>query len=196
MAVKTQTREFCAQTRASLSRASAPQPDKLDLGLECLLLLSFGMKTKTLIEESMTEYPCLVQPRTTVLQALDLLQRNRVRHLPVVDKGRVVGVLSERDLKQAELLSDSMGMIVSDVMTPNPYCVKLGTPLAEVTEVMADRKLGSAVILNELGSVVGIFTTTDALHVLTQALKNGVPSQVKGAPIENFLMDLVKFKIF
>src|SRR3954470_12149021 len=105
------------------------------------------MSTKRRIEEHMTEYPSLTSGGASVLEAQEFMQQMGIRHLPVVEKGKVVGLLSERDLKQAELLSDSMTLVVSDFMTPDPYCVKVGTPLAEVVLRMAERKIGSAIIL-------------------------------------------------
>jgi acetoin utilization protein AcuB len=154
------------------------------------------MKAYSNIEETMTEYPCVVGPKTTVIQAMDLMQKNHLRHLPVVRDGQVVGVLSERDLKQAEILSDSMTMIVSDVMTPDPFCVPVGTALSEVAKTMAQRKLGCAVIVNGVGSVVGIFTTTDAMHVLSNVLSGQDHKKAASAPVESYLLDLLKFKIF
>ncbi len=168
----------------------------VEWALERLLLFIVRMKAYPKIEETMTEYPCVVGPQATVIQAMDLMQKNRLRHLPVIQDGRVVGVLSERDLKQAEILSDSMTMIVSDVMTSNPYCVRVGTALSEVAKTMAERKLGCAVIVNGLGSVVGIFTTTDAMSVLSNVLSGQDHRSVGTAPIESFLLDLLKFKIF
>ncbi len=122
------------------------------------------------IENFMTEYPTIASTRTTVTEAAEFMQKCKIRHLPVIEKGVVIGIVSDRDLKQAELLADAMSLVVADVMTAKPYCVKIGTPLAEVAREMANQKIGSAVVLNGLSQVVGIFTTTDAMRILAEML--------------------------
>src|SRR5579859_1531253 len=109
------------------------------------------MKVVNRIEEHMTEYPTVASGKTYVSEALELMEQFKIRHLPVVDRGKVVGIVSDRDLKKAEILSDSMTLIVSDYMTPNPYCVRVGAPLTAVAKEMAKRKYGSANVLNAVG---------------------------------------------
>jgi acetoin utilization protein AcuB len=127
------------------------------------------------IEEKMTEYPSIATRQTTVTEAAEFMRQLGIRHLPVVEKGKVVGVVSDRDLRQAQIYADSMHIVVSDVMTPEPYCVPVGTPIVEVASQMAKRKIGCTVVLNLAGAVVGIFTTTDGMRLLAEALK-GPPS--------------------
>jgi acetoin utilization protein AcuB len=129
------------------------------------------MSKVTHIEDKMTLYPTLTTRTTTVTEAWELMIRSGIRHLPVVERGKVVGLISERDLRQAQMLADAMHMIVADVMATEPYCVEIGTPLATVVGVMASKKLGSAVIVNKIGHVVGIFTSTDATRVLGELLR-------------------------
>jgi CBS domain-containing protein len=120
----------------------------------------------------MTEYPTVASGRTTVNEALDLMEQFKIRHLPVVDNGKVVGIVSDRDLKKAELLTDAMTLVVSDYMVPHPYTVRVGTPLSIAAREMARKKYGSAIVINALGAVVGIFTTTDALRILADLLSS------------------------
>ncbi|MDR3607865.1 MAG: CBS domain-containing protein [Oligoflexia bacterium] len=122
------------------------------------------------VENEMTEYPSIASPEMTVTEAAEYMAKYKIRHLPVVDKGKVIGVVSERDLRQAEILADAMTMLVTDVMAPDPYCVPVGTSLATVAREMAKKKYGCTVILNRLGRVVGIFTTTDGMRVLSGLL--------------------------
>jgi len=132
--------------------------------------ISLPMK-KNSIENYMTEYPTIASPRMTVTEASEYMQKCGFRHLPIVDKGEVLGIVSDRNLKQAELLADAMTLVVADVMTPKPYCVRVGTPLAQVARHMARERIGSAIILNSFQKVVGIFTTTDAMQVLANILE-------------------------
>jgi CBS domain-containing protein len=139
------------------------------------------------IENRMTEYPATAAPRTGVTAAIALMRKHAIRHLPVVSKGKVVGIVSDRDLRQAEILSDSMQLLVSDVMTRKPYCVKVGTPLMDVAAVMAKRKLGCAIVLDRENRVVGIFTTTDGMRVLSEVLKSGSQTSTGAARLEKLI---------
>ena len=72
------------------------------------------MKPSKRIEEHMTEYPSLANGRTSVLEAQEFMKEMGIRHLPVVENGKIVGIISDRDLRQAEILTDSMVLVVSD----------------------------------------------------------------------------------
>lgn len=97
-----------------------------------------------------------------------MMQALSIRHLPVVDGERLVGIVTERDMRMLEGCGVSpLETRVRDAMTPEPYVVDVKTPLATVAKHMADRKLGSAVIMDD-GRIVGIFSTTDALRVLAE----------------------------
>jgi acetoin utilization protein AcuB len=67
----------------------------------------------------------------------------------------------------------AQAMKVEDVMTPHPYTVTPGAPLDEVASAMSRRKIGSAVVV-EGGRVVGVFTTVDALRLLSALLAEEV----------------------
>lgn len=147
------------------------------------------------IEEHMTEYPTLASENTPVMEAIEYMQKTGVRHLPVVENEKVIGVVSERDLKQAEILTDSMQLLVCDVMTANPYCVRVGTPLSAVAETMAIHKYGCVVVLNSHNQVVGIFTTTDGMLLLSKILASGHWKEAKEWNIEKFLKGDTLFAI-
>ncbi len=145
------------------------------------------MTTVKRVEEGMTDYPCTANEKTTVTEASELMKRAQIRHLPVVKNGQVIGVVSERDLRQAEILSDAMTLVVSDVMTPDPYCVQVGTPLADVARVMARQKYGCTVVLNRMNRVVGIFTTTDGMRILSQLLDSKGTEHLKLVTVDELL---------
>ncbi len=122
------------------------------------------------IQEYMTKSPHGIDPHEPLAVARSRMRELKVRHLPVRSGGKLVGVLTERDL---DLLSgfksiDSNSTKVGDVMVSDPYCVKPAATLKEVATTMAENKYGSAMIVNENGEVVGIFTDTDALKALAK----------------------------
>ena len=102
-----------------------------------------------------------------------------MRHLPVLDGGRIVGIVSERDL---QLLETLRGVRPADVrveaaMTPDPYTVSPQASLSVVANEMARHKYGAAVVA-ERGRVLGIFTAVDALNTVVELL-----SRVEGQPL-------------
>ncbi len=126
----------------------------------------------TLVGSVMTKDPQSIGPNEPLEAAREMIKKLRVRHLPVNWGGKPVGVLSDRDVA---LLADLCSMNfkntnVKEVMTPDPYCVGPETHLKDVVEEMADRKIGSALVVDETGKLVGIFTYTDALRTLAKCL--------------------------
>lgn len=119
----------------------------------------------------MTKSPVVVDRATTMAHALRIMDEQGFRHLPVTAGGKLVGVVSERDLKIVENMHgiDSGLCIVGDFLLGAPYTVAPGAPLGEVVRTMADHKYGSAVVVED-GAVVGVFTTTDALRALAAVL--------------------------
>ena len=98
------------------------------------------------------------------------MHEHRIRHLPVLDGGRLVGVVSERDVTWlASLGTDPSTIQVSEAMSDIPYLVRASADAREVVQKMHDEKLGSALI-EEDGKPVGIFTTTDALQLCADLL--------------------------
>ena len=124
------------------------------------------------IGKYMTPSPHSIGRDQTLSTALALMRRYDVRHLPVLDGGRIAGVLSQRDVLFVEALRDvDPAMVkVEEAMSPNVYAVGLETPLVEVLAEMADHKYGCVFVV-EATRVAGVFTTVDALRVLVAALR-------------------------
>ncbi len=129
------------------------------------------MKTIPAVGKYMTTTPRLLGPADTLSTAHELMKSLGIRHLPVCEGDRVLGVLSDGDLLRAESLRDAdpTRIKATDVMTPNPYTVSPQAPLDEVVKEMAAKKLGSAVIVDN-DKVVGVFTATDALTAFAELL--------------------------
>lgn len=120
------------------------------------------------LERYMTRHPHAVRVDETVAAAGALMNRYGVRHLPVLDGAALVGVLSERDVRLAT--SANIGRLkVSAVCVDDPYAVDVDTGLFIVAQAMAEKHIGSAIVLDH-GKVVGIFTTTDACRALAETL--------------------------
>jgi acetoin utilization protein AcuB len=127
---------------------------------------------KHTVQEFMTVAPVVIGTKRTLADAHRIMRERSIRHLPVVDGGALVGVVSQRDLYLLETLEavDPATETVEEAMTTDPFAVSPGAPLDEVAAEMAKRKLGSAVVVDR-GSVIGLFTTVDALRALATLLR-------------------------
>lgn len=106
--------------------------------------------------------------------AASKMREHHIRHLPVLHGGRLVGILSDRDLAMVESLPgvDPHTVVVGEAMTQDPYAVPPGTPVAQVLREMAEHKYGTAVVM-DADKPIGIFTTVDALRLCAKLLDPG-----------------------
>jgi acetoin utilization protein AcuB len=121
-----------------------------------------------LIGEVMTTIPVRVEETASLETARRMMERYGVRHLPVIKEGKLVGVISERELNVALAIarSHTLEVTVQSAMQSPAFQVEKSVPVADVVERMAKEKFGCAVISDRDG-IRGIFTTTDALVLLT-----------------------------
>jgi CBS domain-containing protein len=130
------------------------------------------MPRHTVVARFMTADPIAISSDRTLAEAHRVMRENGIRHLPVVDGGQLVGLVSQRDLYLLETLQgvDPDEERVEEAMTAEPYTVAPDASLEEVASTMAERKYGSAVVV-AAGDVVGLFTTIDALRALATVLR-------------------------
>lgn len=124
------------------------------------------------VGEVMTAHVHVIGMESGLSEARTLMAEHGIRHLPVMDGRNVVGLLSERDLSKLEgfpMLSMS-SVTVPDAMSTLPYVVEPDTPLVDVLRTLLEQRLGSAVVTDTNGTVVGIFTATDAIKLLLETL--------------------------
>jgi acetoin utilization protein AcuB len=123
------------------------------------------------VRDYMTRAPLTIGADRTLTEAHALMRGHRVRHLPVLSSGTLVGIVSQRDLMLIETLPgvEASEVPVEDAMTREVFVVGSHAPLAAVAAAMAERKLGSAVVMDG-ERVVGVFTVTDACQALAHLL--------------------------
>lgn len=122
----------------------------------------------------MTVLPHTVGTDQTIEYAQHLMAEHHIRHLPVLRGRTLEGVVSERDLALAAGFDgvDATKTKVEEAMSPVPYTVSRKTHLAEVVREMADRKIGSALVVHD-HQVAGIFTVSDAMALFARVLEEG-----------------------
>ena len=112
------------------------------------------------IQDVMTSAVIGVSPKTSISEAREKLQANRIHHLVVLEGHDIVGVLSDRDLPDQ---SDDLS--VADVMTRGVATISPRATLRQAAGKMQGRTIGCLPVINR-GKLTGIVTTSDLLHAL------------------------------
>jgi acetoin utilization protein AcuB len=131
-----------------------------------------------LVGERMSHPIISIAPDMPVHDALDMFKRERIRRAPVVKEGKLVGIVSDKDLLNASPSPASSLSIwemnyllskitVSEVMTKKVRTVAEDTPIEEAARIMADNKIGGLPVLRD-GHVVGIITETDLFKIFLE----------------------------
>lgn len=122
----------------------------------------------------MSAEPKTIGKDEPLVAAHRLMQAHRIRHLPVVHGGRLVGVVSERDLYLLETVKsvDPRREPVEEAMTAFPFTVPRCADLGDVARQMWQHRYGSALVVED-GQLLGIFTRADALRALSELQRNG-----------------------
>jgi len=128
----------------------------------------------------MTKNPITVDSETLVIDAQKIMKENNIRRLPVVDKGKLLGIITKHDLLEAspspatslsvhELNYLLSKMKVKEIMKKNPLTLAPDTPFEEALRIGQDKRIGSFPVV-ENGKLVGIATESDIVRFLTSAL--------------------------
>lgn len=125
------------------------------------------------VSHVMTAQPWTIERDASLRAAHALMQAHQIRHLPVLEDGELVGVVSERDLLVLEVSAgvDVDATRVDRAMTERPFIVTGDTALDEVVAIMSEHKYGSVIVMGRDG-VEGIFTAVDACRVLAELLQS------------------------
>ncbi len=131
-----------------------------------------------IINEWMTKDVITVDPEASVMRAAKRMKEKGIRRLPVVDdKGKLLGMLSDRDVKEASpskattldvhelyyLLSE---IKVKNIMTPNPLTIRDTDTVLKCAAIMHDKKISGLPVLNDKDELVGIMTQNEVYSVL------------------------------
>lgn len=125
----------------------------------------------TTIAQYMTAGPYTIGREQSIGAAKQLMRKSHVRHLPVLHGGKLVGLVSERELEMIEALPGSKQLSVEDAMVADVFTTSADASLETVASEMARLKLGSAVVVDG-DDVVGVFTAVDGLRALADALRS------------------------
>jgi acetoin utilization protein AcuB len=139
-----------------------------------------------LVADVMQAAVLTITPKTTLPEAVRLVQHRGIRHLPVVEDDQLVGIVSDRDLKRAmaspatsleahELRYLLDAVTVDEIMTHAVITVGRMFPIEEAARLMVKEKV-SALPVTERGRLIGIVTETDVLELFVRGMGAGEPS--------------------
>ena len=128
-----------------------------------------------LVKERMSQPVITVKPDLPIMEAMNLMKKEKIRRTPVIKSGKLVGIISDKDLLNASP-SDATSLsvweinyllsqiTVKEVMSKKVITVEESTPIEEVARIMADNKIGGVPVLRD-GRVVGLITETDLFKI-------------------------------
>ncbi len=130
-----------------------------------------------LVKEWMTRELVTARPETTLPEAHKLMEENNIRRLPVLEDGRLVGIVTRGDVRGAEpsqatslsiwelnyLLSK---LKIGEIMTRYPITVSPGATIREAAQLMLDNKISGLPVVGDGGRVVGIITESDIFRLV------------------------------
>lgn len=130
-----------------------------------------------LVKDWMTQHVITIGAEDSLQKAMGLMTDYEVSMLPVTDGGKLIGIVSDGDLKRAAP-SDAVGLdmdfvaehmsraLVRSVMTPNPITVPEDFTIDEAAKVMFDNKISGCPVRDGEGRIVGIFTKSDLFRAI------------------------------
>lgn len=123
----------------------------------------------------MRPFPYFAESDTSVARITELMHNHQIRHVPIKSGDRIIGIVSERDLRwlgNPKLdLPITHEIPVCHVMTYDPYVADINTPLDTVVEEMTKRKIGAAIVMKS-GRLAGIVTVIDICQAFAEVLKS------------------------
>ncbi len=141
-----------------------------------------------LVKDWMSKDPITITDETSMMKAIHLMKQNRFRRLPVLHDGRLVGIVSDRDLKEAspskattldvhELYYLLAELQVKDIMTRDPVTVSPDATVEHAAQLMLENTISGLPVVDDQGRVVGILTQSDVFRAfmhITGILQGGV----------------------
>jgi acetoin utilization protein AcuB len=141
-----------------------------------------------LVREWMTSDVLTVDENTSMMKALHLMKESNIRRLPVMSRGAIVGIISDRDLKEAspskattldvhELYYLLAEIKVKEIMTKNPVTIYADETVERAAVIMLEHKVSGLPVLNKQNELIGIITQSDVFRAfvnITGIYKGGV----------------------
>ena len=118
-----------------------------------------------LVKDFMTTDPQIVSPEDDTKVVFNRFLDNKIRQAPVVDKEKLVGIVTDRDLRMA-LIEDrnTPALNIKSVMSTNPVSVSGDMTIEEAARIIIEKKYNALPVVNNNKELIGILTTTDIIE--------------------------------
>jgi acetoin utilization protein AcuB len=157
------------------------------------------------IRKTMTVKVITISKYADILEARTLMVANRCRHLPVVDENdTLAGMITDRDVRSALSLErynapskpdpteGISGIVVADVMTPNPVTIGLDSTLQDALLLVRDHRVGAFPVVDETGKLRGILSDSDLLRAFINVLGINEPGMLLGILVDEEMREIQK----
>ncbi len=134
----------------------------------------------TLVKDCMTATVITVSPYDSLARAYELMMTNRIRRLPVLNGGGLVGIITLSDLLEAkqpdpthrlslaEVAHELARLVVSTIMRPQPICIFDNDTVGHAAELMLDNKIGGLPVIDTEQRLVGMLTESNLFQLLAK----------------------------
>ncbi len=130
-----------------------------------------------LVKEWMAKDPIVIDENTSIMKATQIMKEHGIRRIPVVRDGRLIGIISDRDIKEAapskatsldvhELYYLLSEIKVKDIMTPDPITLRENDSVEKAAVIMLENRISGIPIVDEDYHVIGVITQTDVFKVM------------------------------
>ena len=127
----------------------------------------------------MTAEVITISPDTSLAEAHEIMRTRSIRRLPVIDRGRIVGIVTLGDVHAAEPtdasslsvweMNDMLANLkVVDIMTRNPVTIKESATIGETAQIMLEKKFSGLPLVDDGGRLVGIITESDIFRLVAR----------------------------
>ena len=144
------------------------------------MVTNVGTYNRLKVVDVMTKNPLTVIASETVGQVDEMMSEHKIRQLPVVNCGELVGIVTDRDIRSflsgwrtesQEEREEALSTKVRDIMTTGPITLSPDDGLQEAVELLIDEKIGGIPVVDEVEGLVGIVTYVDALRCFLNRLQ-------------------------
>jgi acetoin utilization protein AcuB len=141
------------------------------------------------VTDYMTRKVISVGPDTGIREAFFKMREHHIRHLPVIDGDKLVGIVSDRELRRPGWVDESRDIAhvyylddklsVGDVMIRTVHVIHTYDSLRKAVKLLLENKIGAAPVLDKTDSVVGMLSAVDLLRALDDIIEQSKPARLK-----------------
>ena len=128
-----------------------------------------------MVRDVMTREVVTIGRETPCDEARRLMDERRIRHLPLMDGGRLVGMVSDRDVRSVK--GDASRVAAGSIMTPDPLTVTADTRVERAARLLLDARIGSLPVVHG-DALAGIVTYTDLLHAFVRVIETATEERI------------------